>query len=100
MNGPPIDERLPGNLNITIDGVDAETLTLKIPRICISTGSACTSADPEPSHVLQAIGLSEMAARASIRIGLSRFTTDEEVDFAVQAIADAVFELRQLNREL
>jgi cysteine desulfurase len=50
--------------------------------------------------VLQAIGLSEMAARASIRIGLSRFTTDEEVDFAVQAIADAVFELRQLNREL
>jgi cysteine desulfurase len=100
LNGPPIDERLPGNLNITIDGVDAETLTLKIPRICISTGSACTSADPEPSHVLQAIGLSEMAARASIRIGLSRFTTDEEVDFAVQAIADAVFELRQLNREL
>lgn len=100
LNGPPIDERLPGNLNITIDGVDAETLTLKIPRICISTGSACTSADPEPSHVLQAIGLNEMAARASIRIGLSRFTTDEEVDFAVQAIADAVAKLRQLNREL
>ncbi len=100
LNGPPIDERLPGNLNITIHGIDAETLTLKIPRLCISTGSACTSADPEPSHVLQAIGLNEMDARASIRIGLSRFTTDEEIDVAVKSIADAVVELRQLNREL
>lgn len=98
LNGPTLEDRLPGNLNLTIEGIDAETLTLKIPRVCISTGSACTSADPEPSHVLRAIGLNEMDARASIRIGLSRFTTDEEIDFAVQEISEAVTELRSLNR--
>lgn len=98
LNGPALEDRLPGNLNLTIEGIDAETLTLKIPRVCISTGSACTSADPEPSHVLRAIGLSEMDARASIRIGLSRFTTDEEIDLAVQEISQAVAELRSLNR--
>ena len=98
LNGPPLEDRLPGNLNLTIEGIDAETLTLKIPRVCISTGSACTSADPEPSHVLRAIGLSEMDARASIRIGLSRFTTDKEIDLAVQEISKAVAELRSLNR--
>ena len=97
LNGPEIEERLPGNLNIRIEGVDAETLTLKTPSICVSTGSACSSAQPEPSHVLRAIGLSESASRECFRIGLGRFTTDCQIDFAVKAIGESVRSLR--NKE-
>ncbi|MEC9091149.1 MAG: aminotransferase class V-fold PLP-dependent enzyme, partial [Planctomycetota bacterium] len=94
LNGPAIPQRLLGNLNFQIDGIDAETLALKIPDLCISTGSACTSADPEPSHVLQAIGLNEMQARSSIRIGIGRFNTEEDVECAVLKIAQVVRTLR------
>lgn len=94
LNGPSIDARLLGNLNFQIEGVDAEALTLQIPEVCISTGSACTSAEPEPSHVLRAIGLSETEARSSIRMGIGRFNTAEEIDLAVAQISQAVRDLR------
>ena len=58
--------------------------------VAVSSGAACTSADPEPSHVLLAMGLDEDMARASLRFGLGRFTTAEEIDFAIEAVAEAV----------
>lgn len=94
LNGPPLEQRLLGNLNYSLQGIDAETLTLQLPEICISTGSACTSADPEPSHVLQSLGLNETEARSSIRVGIGRFNTAAEIDHAVQQICTAVTALR------
>ena len=94
LNGPSIGQRLLGNLNYRLDGIDAETLTLSLPNVCISTGSACTSAEPDPSHVLKAIGLSETEARSSIRIGIGRFNTATEIESAVSQIGEAVAELR------
>lgn len=95
LNGPPVDQRLLGNMNFLLDGIDAETLTLKLPDVCISTGSACTSADPEPSHVLQAVGRTEMEARSSLRIGIGRYNTREEIELAVEQIAFAAKLLRK-----
>jgi cysteine desulfurase len=65
--------------------------------VAVSSGSACTSANPEPSHVLLAMGIEEDLARASLRFGLGRFTTAEEIDFAVDAVAEAVARLRPLS---
>ncbi len=65
--------------------------------VAVSSGSACTSAEPEPSHVLRALGLDDDMARASLRFGLGRFTTAEEIDFAIGAVADAVNRLRRLS---
>jgi cysteine desulfurase len=84
--------RLPGNLNITIPGIDADQLTEQLPGLAISTGSACNTGQPEPSHVLTAIGLDRSSARASIRIGLGRNTTPQEVASAAQQISVAVQE--------
>lgn len=78
--------RLPGNLNVSIEGADIEKLLVALPDLAVSTGSACSSALPEPSHVLLALGLSEPLARASLRFGLGRWTTPEEVDFAAQRV--------------
>lgn len=99
LNGPALDTpglRLPGNLNVRIGGVDGQTLlaTLGEGELAVSSGSACSSASPRPSHVLQAIGLDDDQARASLRFGLSRFTTADEVDRAVALIAAAVSRLR------
>ena len=74
--------RLPGNLNLTFPGVDAEHLMAELEDLAMATGSACTSATVAPSYVLQALGLSEDLARASVRIGLGRFTTEAELDYA------------------
>jgi cysteine desulfurase len=87
-------QRLPGNLNLAIPGIEAPSLIDACPSIAISTGSACTSARVEPSYVLRALGLSDAIANASIRIGLGRFTTAAEVDFAVDALAAAAARLR------
>ena len=81
------ERRLPGSLNFAFPGVPAPDLIAECPGIAISTGSACTSAAVEPSYVLRALGLSEALASASIRIGLGRFNTAAEVDFAVDALA-------------
>ncbi len=96
LNGHPID-RLPGNLNLSFEGVDGEALMMAMRDVAVSSGSACSSANPEPSHVLLAMGLSEDMARASLRFGLGRFTTPEEVDFAVQEVGGAVERLRGLG---
>jgi cysteine desulfurase len=92
LNGPP--DRLPGNLNLSFADVDGEALMLAMRDVAVSSGSACSSANPEPSHVLLAMGLPEELARASLRFGLGRFTTEEEIDYAVNAVAGAVERLR------
>jgi cysteine desulfurase len=89
LNGD-LDHRLPGNINVSFPGVTASALIEACPSAAMSTGSACTSASVEPSYVLRALGLSDDRANASIRLGLGRFTTAAQVDFAVDAIAAAV----------
>ena len=96
LNGHP-EARLPGNLNLSFEGVDGEALMMAMRDIAVSSGSACSSTNPEPSHVLLAMGLSEELARASLRFGLGRFTTSLEIDFAVHEVAKAVERLRGLG---
>ena len=93
LNGDA-ERRLPGNLNFCFPGIPAMKVIEACPEIAISTGSACTSASIEPSYVLRALGLSEADANSGIRIGLGRFTTSAEVDFAVDALAAAATRLR------
>lgn len=96
LNGPaPAEDRLPGNLNVCFRGVDGETLMMQTPSIAVSSGSACSSVDPRPSHVLLEIGRSEHDARASIRFGLSRFTTQAEIDTAAEQMSTAYRTLRE-----
>lgn len=100
LNGPILDQpdlRLAGNLNVRIEGVDGEALMMSMPDLAVSSGSACTSANPEPSHVLRAIGLSDDQTRSSLRFGLGRFNTAEEVEFAIGLVAEAVQRLRRLG---
>jgi cysteine desulfurase len=87
-------ERLAGNLNVAIDGIEADALLAALRDVAISTGSACSSAKPEPSHVLRALGLPESAVRASIRIGLGRGTTEAEIETAGARLADEIAALR------
>jgi cysteine desulfurase len=96
VNGS-LDHRLPGNLNLSFAGVDAEALLMSIPEIALSTGSACSSASVEPSHVLRAIGLPQQPARGSVRFGLGRFNTAEEIDYAADRLVEAVRRLRSLS---
>jgi cysteine desulfurase len=93
LNGHPTD-RLAGNLNLSFVDVDGEALMMAMRNVAVSSGSACSAADPEPSHVLRAMGLSEDLARSSLRFGLGRFTTEDEIDFAAEAVASAVQRLR------
>jgi cysteine desulfurase len=93
LNGDP-ENRLPGNLNLTFRGLEASALMLAIPDLALSSGSACTSATPEPSHVLRALGLTSEEALASIRIGIGRFTTEEEIGLAAARIVAGVRRLR------
>jgi cysteine desulfurase len=89
--------RLPGNLNMTFEGVDSETLMMGLKDVALSSGSACTSAKIEPSHVLRALGLDEEAAHSSIRFGLGRFNTEEEVDYVAERLIDVVKKLREIS---
>jgi cysteine desulfurase len=101
LNGPTLDRgelRLAGNLNCSFAGVDGEALMMSMRELAVSSGSACTSANPEPSHVLRALRLSDELSRASLRFGLGRFNTEDEVDFAVETVAEAVARLRSLSR--
>ena len=91
VNGD-LDHRLPGSLNVSVPGTT--DLIEACSSIAISTGSACTSASVEPSYVLRALGLSDARANASIRLGLGRFTTAQDIDYAVDAIAAAAARLR------
>ena len=96
VNGHP-EQRLPGNLNISFAYVEGESLLMGINDIAVSSGSACTSASLEPSYVLKALGVGEELAHSSIRFGLGRFNTDEEVDYAIERVNDAVNRLRELS---
>jgi cysteine desulfurase len=87
--------RLPANLNVVFAGVNADALLMALPDIALSTGSACSSAAPEPSHVLRALGLNEAEARSSVRFGLGRTTTEEEVDYVADRVIAGVQSLRQ-----
>ncbi len=94
VNGHPT-RRLPANLNVSLPGARAEALLPALHDVAISSGSACSSARPEPSHVLQALGLAEERIACSVRIGLGRFTTAEEVDRAARRIAEEAGKLRE-----
>ena len=105
LNGPALDQvaadgsplRLPGNLNVSFARVDGEALMMNMKTVAVSSGSACTSANPEPSHVLRALGMNDDATRASLRFGIGRFNTPDEIDYAISATADTVTRLRQLG---
>ncbi len=89
--------RLPNNLNVSFAYVEGEGLMMQIKDVAVSSGSACTSASLEPSYVLRAIGVDEELAHTSIRFGLGRFTTDEEVDYVASLVIDRVKKLRDLS---
>jgi len=100
LNGPALESpgvRLPGNLNVSLAYVDGEALLLSMKDLAVSSGSACTSANPEPSHVLRALGLDDDLTRASLRFGLGRFNTAEEVEFAIRTVSESVLRLRQMS---
>ena len=84
------NRRVPGNLNLSFAGIDAEALMQAMPGLSVSTGSACTSTSVEPSYVLRALGLSDAAARGAVRLGLGRPTTESEIDAAAEMIIAAV----------
>jgi cysteine desulfurase len=96
LNGHPT-ERLPGNLNLSFAYVEGEGLMMGIKDIAVSSGSACTSASLEPSYVLKALGVGDELAHSSIRFGLGRFTTEEEVDFTIDAVVKEVSRLREMS---
>ena len=96
LNGHPT-ERLPGNLNLSFAYVEGEALLMALKNVAVSSGSACTSANPEPSYVLKALGVSDDLAHGSIRFGLGRFTTTEEIDFVIEEVVRTVNHLRSLS---
>jgi cysteine desulfurase len=96
LNGHPT-ERLPGNLNLSFAYVEGESLLMGMKDIAVSSGSACTSATLEPSYVIRALGTEEELAHSSIRFGLGRFNTEEEVDFVAQRVTDEVQRLRDMS---
>ncbi len=99
VNGS-MERRLPHNLNLSFASVDSESLLVALNDIALSTGSACTSAKSEPSYVLKALGVPDELAYASLRFGLGRFNTEEEVDYVVDRVAEAVTNLRSLSPAL
>ncbi|CAN0338248.1 unnamed protein product [Ascophyllum nodosum] len=96
LNGDP-EKRYPGNLNFSFAYVEGESLLMALKNIAVSSGSACTSASLEPSYVLRAIGVEDDLAHTSMRFGIGRFTTEEEVDFAVESLAVHVERLRSMS---
>jgi len=99
LNGPALDsgKRLPNNLNLSFAYVEGEGLMMAIKDVAVSSGSACTSSSLEPSYVLRAIGVDEELAHTSIRFGLGRFNTDEEVDYVGDLVVGKVKKLRDLS---
>ena len=96
VNGD-IDHRVAHNLNISFKFVEAESLMMALRDLAVSSGSACTSASLEPSYVLRAIGLNDELAHSSLRISIGRFTTQEEIDYSIEKIREAVGKLRELS---
>lgn len=96
LNGHPT-QRLPGNLNVAFAYVEGEAMLMAIKDVAVSSGSACTSASLEPSYVLRAMGVGEEMAHSSIRFGLGRFTTDEELDYVGKLVIEKVTKLREMS---
>lgn len=96
VNGD-LDQRIPGNLNISFNFVEGESLMMSLKDIAVSSGSACTSDSLEPSYVLRALGRNDELAHSSLRFTLGRFTTEEEVDFTIAEVRKAVEKLRDLS---
>ncbi len=96
LNGD-LERRIPGNLNVSFNYVEGESLIMAIKDIAVSSGSACTSASLEPSYVLRALGRSDELAHSSIRFTLGRYTTEQEIDYAVKLVKTKVAKLRELS---
>jgi len=96
LNGHP-DQRVPHNLNLSFNFVEGESLIMGIKGVAVSSGSACTSASLEPSYVLRALGRSDELAHSSLRMTIGRWTTTEEIDYAIQTIRENVARLRELS---
>ncbi|MDO6427554.1 IscS subfamily cysteine desulfurase [Thalassotalea sp. 1_MG-2023] len=96
INGD-VDKRYPGNLNVSFNFVEGESLIMALKDLAVSSGSACTSASLEPSYVLRALGLNDEMAHSSIRFSFGRFTTEEEVDHAISIISKAIAHLREMS---
>ncbi len=96
VNGS-LEHRVPGNLNVSFAYVEGEALMMAIKDVAVSSGSACTSASLEPSYVLRAMGVTDDLAHSSIRFGLGRFTTEEEVDHVVRLVVEKVKKLRDMS---
>jgi len=96
LNGHPV-QRVATNLNVSVEGIEGEALLMDLRHLAVSSGSACTSASLEPSYVLRAIGRSDPLAHASLRLSLGRFTTEPEIDAAIEQITASVTRLRDLS---
>jgi len=96
INGD-LRQRVPHNLNISFNYVEGESLIMGIKGLAVSSGSACTSASLEPSYVLRALGRSDELAHSSLRMTIGRFTTEEEIDYAISTIRHNVAKLRELS---
>jgi cysteine desulfurase len=96
MNGHPT-QRVPGNANISFNFVEGESLLMSLRELAVSSGSACTSASLEPSYVLRALGMNDELAHSSIRFSIGRFTTEQDIDEAIQLSLNAVNKLRELS---
>lgn len=96
LNGHPT-ERLPHNLNVSLPGVESKALIVKLRGVALSTGSACTSAKVEPSHVIQALGFGDSRSHSAIRISVGRFNDDVQIDLAIKRIVEAVRQLQRIS---
>ncbi|XEI31549.1 IscS subfamily cysteine desulfurase [Aeromonas veronii] len=96
LNGD-LEHRVSGNLNVSFAYVEGESLIMALKDLAVSSGSACTSASLEPSYVLRALGLNDELAHSSIRFSIGRFTTEEEIDYAIKLIRDSIGRLREMS---
>lgn len=96
LNGHP-DKRLSGNLNLSIEYVDADSLMVSMKDIAVSSGSACSSEEVKPSHVLKAIGVKDELIHCSVRFGIGRFNTEEEIDYTIEKVCEKVTGLRNIS---
>ncbi len=97
LNGPALSDRLPGNVNLSFGGIDGDVLMTRLKRIAVSSGAACSSSDPEPSHVLRAIGVPDKLVKASLRFGLGRPTSEADIGIAIEEVVRIVTELRSMK---
>ena len=96
LNGD-LNQRIPGNLNISFNFIEGESLIMAVKDMAVSSGSACTSASLEPSYVLRALGRDDELAHSSIRLTIGKYTTEEEIDYAIDLITSSVKKLRELS---